>query len=55
LPYSETALRETAAGGTPYGPSHLASENSGLTDHEKALCRALGARLANTAFQLNQR
>ncbi|NOT11535.1 MAG: NAD(P)H:quinone oxidoreductase [Methylococcaceae bacterium] len=54
LPYSETALHETAAGGTPYGPSHLASENASLTDHEKALCRALGARLAKTALQLKR-
>lgn len=54
LPYSETALRETTAGGTPYGPSHLSSENAGLTDQEKTLCRALGSRLAKTAVLLKQ-
>ncbi len=54
LPYSETALRETASGGTPYGPSHLSSEHGQLTDHEKALCRALGTRLAKTAQLLKQ-
>ena len=54
LPYTETALRETLSGGTPYGPSHLSSEHSGLSDHEKALCRALGARLAKTARLLKQ-
>ena len=54
LPYTETALRETQSGGTPYGPSHLSSEHSGLSDHEKALCRALGMRLAKTALLLKQ-
>ena len=54
LPYTETALRETLSGGTPYGPSHLSSEHSGLCDHEKTLCRALGTRLAKTARLLKQ-
>ena len=54
LPYSETALRETTSGGTPYGPSHLSLEHTGLTDHEKSLCRALGTRLAKTALLLKQ-
>ena len=54
LPYTETALRETLSGGTPYGPSHLSSEHSGLSDHEKMLCRALGTRLAKTARLLKQ-
>jgi NAD(P)H dehydrogenase (quinone) len=49
LPYSETALRETTSGGTPYGPSHVSNEYTPLTDHEKTLCQALGARLAKTA------
>lgn len=52
LPYTETALRETTSGGTPYGPSHLALEENGLTDHEKNLCKALGQRLAKTALAL---
>jgi NAD(P)H dehydrogenase (quinone) len=54
LPYTETALRETTSGGTPYGPSHLSLEDTGLTDHEKSLCRALGTRLATTALLLKQ-
>ena len=54
LPYSETALRETTSGGTPYGPSHLSLEHTELTDHEKSLCRALGTRLAKTALLLKQ-
>jgi len=52
LPYTEAALRETASGGTPYGPSHLSLENMGLSVHEKDLCKALGSRLAKTALAL---
>jgi NAD(P)H dehydrogenase (quinone) len=54
IPYNETALRETTAGGTPYGPSHLSSESAGLTDQEKTLCRSLGSRLAKSAILLKQ-
>jgi NAD(P)H dehydrogenase (quinone) len=54
LPFTETALRETTSGGTPYGPSHLSLEQTGLTDHEKKLCQALGTRLAKTALLLKQ-
>ncbi|MCX7097452.1 MAG: NAD(P)H:quinone oxidoreductase [Methylococcales bacterium] len=52
LPYTEMALRETTSGGTPYGPSHLATELGGLSDPEKKLCVALGKRLAQTAQRL---
>lgn len=56
LPYSETALLRTTAGGTPYGPSHLsgAESNLPLTEEEKNLCRALGKRLARIALSLDQ-
>ena len=54
LPYTETALRETTSGGTPYGPSHLSLDEPGLTEHEKKLCQALGTRLANTAILLKK-
>jgi len=54
LPSTEHALRETATGGTPYGPSHVSTNHTGLSDHEKNLCRALGARLAKTALQLKR-
>ena len=54
LPYSEHALRETSSGGTPYGASHLATELNRITDDEKKLCQALGARLAKTALLLKQ-
>lgn len=54
VPYSETALFETEAGGTPYGPSHFAGQNSDfpLNTHEKKICRALGKHLANIALKL---
>lgn len=52
LPYSETALRETTSGGTPYGPSRVTSDDSPVSEHEKALCLALGSRLAKTALSL---
>ena len=54
LPYSESALLQTTAGGTPYGPSHHAGADGkrGLDEHEIALCRALGQRLANIALKL---
>jgi NAD(P)H dehydrogenase (quinone) len=52
LPYSEAALRETTTGGTPYGASHVAMQQLALSEHEKTLCKALGARLANIAKRL---
>jgi NAD(P)H dehydrogenase (quinone) len=54
LPYSESALLETRGGGTPYGPSHHAGADSkrALDEHEIALCRALGQRLAQIAVKL---
>jgi NAD(P)H dehydrogenase (quinone) len=52
LPYSETALRETTSGGTPYGPSRVTLDDSPVSEHEKALCLALGSRLAKTALSL---
>lgn len=54
IPYTEPALTETRAGGTPYGASHV-SGNDGLTaasEHEKTLAVALGRRLAETAKKL---
>jgi NAD(P)H dehydrogenase (quinone) len=54
LPYSDTELLQTTAGGTPYGASHLAGVESNLplTDMEASLCRALGRRLAQVTSQL---
>lgn len=54
LPYSESALVETRGGGTPYGASHHAGADGkrALDEHEVALCRALGRRLASIALKL---
>ena len=55
LPYSETGLLTTQAGGTPYGPSHVAGSDSDLplTDTEQDLCRALGRRLARLGGKIS--
>ncbi len=54
LPYTEAALMRSASGGTPYGASHVAGIDSDrpLSDDEKALCQALGTRLATLAKRL---
>ncbi|HEX9627310.1 MAG TPA: NAD(P)H:quinone oxidoreductase [Acidiferrobacterales bacterium] len=54
LPYTEPALNRTRGGGTPYGASHVAGTRDDLpiTDDEKELCQALGARLAEVARRL---
>ncbi len=54
LPYTEAALNRTQTGGTPYGASHVAGSDSklALSNDEKTLCQALGARLARTALAL---
>lgn len=54
LPYSESALNETATGGTPYGPTHWAGTGAQnpLSEHEKILCQAFGERLARLATKL---
>lgn len=48
LPYTLQALTDTSEGGSPYGPSHVATPAAGaeLSEHEKTLARALGRRLA---------
>ena len=54
LPYTEAELLITKTGGTPYGASHVAGANNGngLSVEEKALCKALGRRLAELANKL---
>jgi len=54
LPYSEAALSNTLSGGTPYGPTHFAGTQNdrAITEHEQALCIALGKRLATIAKQI---
>jgi NAD(P)H dehydrogenase (quinone) len=54
LPYAEPGLMATASGGTPYGASHVAGAASdrAVDETEKALCIALGRRLADVAKRL---
>lgn len=54
IPYTDSDLRETRLGGTPYGASHVAGEDGGMpvADVETRLCRALGRRLAEAAVAL---
>jgi len=50
IPYSEPSLHSTTTGGTPYGASHMQSDE--LSSDEKNLCRAQGKRIAQLANQL---
>jgi NAD(P)H dehydrogenase (quinone) len=54
IPYTEPDLMSTHSGGTPYGASHTARHGAppGLTDEERRLAQALGARLARASLRL---
>jgi NAD(P)H dehydrogenase (quinone) len=54
LPYTDTALSTTRAGGSPYGASHFAGDDTQprLTDDERALAVHLGRRVAELAVKL---
>jgi NAD(P)H dehydrogenase (quinone) len=54
LPFTEPALSDTTGGGTPYGASRVIpqGERRPLTDAERALAQALGARVAGFAVKL---
>ncbi len=56
IPYTESALSATQTGGTPYGATHWARsgglETSRLSEEEKTLAEAQGARLARIALTL---
>ena len=52
VPYSEPALSKTASGGTPYGATHVESEN--LSSEEIAICHAKGKRIALLASKLSR-
>jgi NAD(P)H dehydrogenase (quinone) len=54
IPYTERALSDTRAGGTPYGASHVATSDThtALTGEEKALAHTLGRRVAQLALRL---
>jgi NAD(P)H dehydrogenase (quinone) len=51
VPYTEPALSSTTTGGTPYGASHVSwnREDDPLSEDERTLARALGARVARIA------
>lgn len=55
IPYSEQSLSTTTSGGTPYGASHVTwgRKPDNLSDEEKELAKALGARVARIALKLS--
>jgi NAD(P)H dehydrogenase (quinone) len=57
LPFTQRGLSDTRSGGTPYGASHVAalSGHGELSDSERELARALGARVATLADRLRSR
>jgi NAD(P)H dehydrogenase (quinone) len=56
IPYTERALNETRAGGSPYGASHVAgAQEDPLTEHERTLAHVLGRRVAALAVILSTR
>ena len=54
IPYTEPELSSTRTGGTPYGASHVAGDQADqpVSADEKALCIALGRRLADLSLRL---
>jgi NAD(P)H dehydrogenase (quinone) len=54
IPYTEAGLSDTTTGGTPYGASHVTwnRKADSLSDTEKQLAAALGARIATIAAAL---
>jgi NAD(P)H dehydrogenase (quinone) len=54
LPFTEAAINSTLSGGTPYGASHVTGIDNDrpISDDERALARALGRRVAQTAVRL---
>ena len=54
LPYTDVALSKTRAGGSPYGASHFAGDDTQprLTEEERTLAIHLGRRVAELAVKL---
>uniref|UniRef100_A0A832GN74 NAD(P)H:quinone oxidoreductase n=1 Tax=Caldimicrobium thiodismutans TaxID=1653476 RepID=A0A832GN74_9BACT len=54
VPYSVKNLFTTKGGGSPYGPGHVAGDNSQreLDEDERAILRAFGKRLAEIGLKL---
>ena len=54
IPYSESSIHNTRSGGSPYGASHVSSDdNSELSTDEIASARAMGKRIAQLAKTLS--
>jgi NAD(P)H dehydrogenase (quinone) len=55
VPYSVQELFTTKAGGSPYGPGHVAGPDSSreVDQQEAAICRAFGRRLAEVGQKLS--
>jgi NAD(P)H dehydrogenase (quinone) len=56
VPYSVQTLFTTTSGGSPYGPGHIAGGDGQrpVDEDEKAICIALGKRLAQIAAKLQK-
>jgi NAD(P)H dehydrogenase (quinone) len=56
VPYSTQALFTTKGGGSPYGPGHVAGPDGqrAIDDDEKAICIALGKRVAEVGLKLQR-
>ncbi len=54
LPYTAPALNHTSSGGSPYGASHVALDETQprLSEDEKTLAQLLGRRVADLAVKL---
>lgn len=54
VPYTVTNLFTTKGGGSPYGPGHVAGDNSQreIDEDERAILRAFGKRLAEIGLKL---
>jgi NAD(P)H dehydrogenase (quinone) len=53
IPYTAPELQQTAAGGSPYGASHVEhAAGKNLDQHEQSLAKQLGERVTRAAQQL---
>jgi NAD(P)H dehydrogenase (quinone) len=57
VPYTEPVLSTTTTGGSPYGASHVTwnRKDDRLSDDDRTVARALGARVAAVALKLKGR
>lgn len=54
IPFTEPELTATQSGGSPYGATHVSGPHGDrpISEHERALARTLGRRLADAARRL---